>query len=189
MTTGTCASDCLVSISAPDCLQHCDTSYLRPSWKLRCSLVFRGEIKFSLRSTTQVTPAWSLLSDDTEIESVLSPSLSAARYDNRIWSLSQSFSSLASSDVGTDDEMISGLGLTSGRIINAVGKAEINAVQWLWTRYRRAVIKWSLMREMQTGRFKRGTERMLDDLIEFNRQVLYIRVVCTSSISDVTCCM
>lgn len=74
---------------------------------------------------------------------------------------------ISTSDAYVDDNALSGIGLTSGNVLYAVGKAQIGAVQWLWIRYRRTVINWTLTRDV--GHFKRGTEIVFDDLVEFGQ--------------------
>lgn len=108
----------------------------------------------------------SVKNDNSDIESVLSPSLSQGNYDREIWSLSRSISTMNSSDLVIDDNILSGVGLSVGKLMFAIGKVELRAVEWLWIRYRQIVIRRLLSRRIR--HFTRGTERMLDDLIAFS---------------------
>lgn len=81
--------------------------------------------------------------------------------------MSDSISTANSSDVDISDNMLSGIGLSVGKAIFAFGKLELRVVEWLWIRYRKAIIQRALSRGI--GHIKRGIDRMLDDLVAFQR--------------------
>lgn len=106
--------------------------------------------------------------DDSEFESLRSVNSTSSHdfYDDSVWSLGHSSTSTITTSYAHDN-MLSDIGLTAGRVLYVVGKIELDVIGWLWMHYRRVAINLSLSR--QVGHFRRGIERMLDDLIEFNQ--------------------
>lgn len=106
--------------------------------------------------------------EDSNITSIVSPGISHGNYDPEVWSINGSIIT-DSSDVSVDDIALSGVGLSVGKAIFALGKMELRGVEWLWTRYRRAIIQRALSGELR--HLKKGTDRMLDDLVAFHQWV------------------
>lgn len=102
----------------------------------------------------------------SEDESVLPFRLREHYSEAHILSLSRTTTRASSvSEEEADGNILAGIGLIAGGALYAVGKVELAAVKWIWVRYRQIVINLILSREIH--HFKRGRERMFDDLIEF----------------------
>lgn len=126
----------------------------------------------------------SIVSDSSsELESTRSSEDLEASFDERLWELgSFDDDSISTSEVYADDNMLSGLGLTFGKLVRTVGKAELHGVKWLCIRYRRTIINHRLKR---VGHFKRGAERSLDDLIEFSNWCVQILACAYAAIQQI----